>query len=933
MTSNTTRLLVGGVVGLIGCGLPTIAASQTRASIIGSVTDSTSAALPAVTVRLLSDSLAGGPQVVATDGSGAYRFVDLPTGVYILRFELAGFRVVEQTGIRLPFGQTLTIDAVLEVASVDESVTVSGGSPVVDVTTAAAPTRIDTELLQSLPVNRAGNFGFGALSFTALVPGVAANDVAFGGNQRTTRLVEGFSINNPGGGGNVGSALGYNWIEEVSVVALGAPAEYGEFVGAGANVVLRSGSNRLSGLVDGWSTIPASVGDNRGSLSEAARTRFRPAEVLSQWQAGGQIGGPLRRDALFSFTAFEFYGDQTRPVGALGGTNKTQWPRVLQKLNWAASPALKLDGFLTWDNWRAPSLGAGPTTQPEAMFQRRTPTYKWGLRGTWTPSTTTMLEVRNGGYFLEAYVDPLPPNSRTGPAPHVDLQTGIVSVNMQGYQFTPQQRFLTSATLTQFVGSGGANSHVLKFGAELERIRVRWELGWPGDEFFEDRGSTPFQVRLWSGDRLDPKTSRVTVFGQDKWTLGERVTVEPGIRVTVNRGSVAGKGTVFETNGVEPRVGVAWDATSDHKTVVRAHYGRFQEALLTATFEVLDTEGRTPVVLARVLEDGRVEPIDQFNPTENVGGGQDLNHAYVRQLVLGAERELFPNVSVEARYINRRWNNIFAYVDRRSTYEPIDRTDPGPDGALGTADDGGTVTVFNLVNPGQAFYELTNAETAYRKYDGWQVIVSKRSSSNWQLLASYTFSKTRGNVNNTGGEAVANGGDTSIFGVFANPNRAINADGRSTFDYPQQIKVEGSYRIPRGGGLSISSVYRYTSGQAHGRLVLFTGLRQGTEAVLVEPRGSRRTPAVQTLDLRLDKTFAIGAGRPRVSVYCDVFNANNWGGPDAFSGSSGVGDAGRGASRSAVGASAVFDVSGPTFGQARAWLAPRSMVVGTRLTF
>src|ERR671912_2529621 len=136
-------------VTLLAMAAPTLA-QEFRGRINGTVTDNTGAVLPGVTVTATSPALIQ-PQVQVTETDGGFRFQALPPGVYELTFELAGFQNVKREGIRVVIGQTLTVDQKLEVANLQETVTVSGSSPIVDSTTTTKGTNFTKELLTEIP--------------------------------------------------------------------------------------------------------------------------------------------------------------------------------------------------------------------------------------------------------------------------------------------------------------------------------------------------------------------------------------------------------------------------------------------------------------------------------------------------------------------------------------------------------------------------------------------------------------------------------------------------------------------------------------------------------------------------------------------------------------------------------------------------------------
>ena len=135
------------------------------------------------------------------------------------------------------------------------------------------PVRLDEALLQNLPTERS------IASMINLAPGVSA-DVAFGGSQKGNEIVlDGVRMTDPLLQDPVLRA-NYNWVQEMNVVALGAPAEFGGFTGAAAHAVLRSGANRFSGLGEFWTTRPNWLSNNTRDLSETLQRRFGNKEGL-----------------------------------------------------------------------------------------------------------------------------------------------------------------------------------------------------------------------------------------------------------------------------------------------------------------------------------------------------------------------------------------------------------------------------------------------------------------------------------------------------------------------------------------------------------------------------------------------------------------------------------------------------------------------------
>jgi hypothetical protein len=907
LTKHTRRLSIATLLVTI---LSPVAASAQRgqdAGLVGTLRDTSGAVLAGATVTVSSPQLIGQPQTAKTDAGGTYRFPFLPPGMYDVVADHAGFRKSTRDGIALLPGLTFTVDFQLELAAVTESVRVAAPPPVVDVRTSASPVLIDRNLLENLPLSRT------ASDSVNLTPGVV-RDVAFGGSVRSNPFsLDGTNGNEPGWGTPTVTP-NLNWIEELQVISLGADAQYGEYTGALANAITRSGSNRFSGFGDYWTTRPGWTGNNRGSLTAALQEKFRPIEIIQRWDSDFQLGGPVVKDRLWFFSGGEAYRNANRPATFSGIPKTPDEPqydvterKFITKLTSALSPAIRAEGYYEHDDHDATGTNAGPLVRPEALAISNGAETMWNARLLWTLNDRAYVEVRHGGHNANNHSGP-PDNRLSGPPGHYDGLTGVTSINALGIYDSLSRPITTGAHFTYFSGGRTTGNHEIRTGFEYEYARLRTFDGYVGGRAFWDYDGQPDQVELWDGATYRPTHNRNTFYVQDAWSAVDRLTLNLGVRAGFYSGSVPGHEGAFSAHSLSPRIGGAWDVTGDHRTVFRAHYGRYHDEMVTSFYDFLDPLSQTPDTVATVV--GPNQFVDPFTyPTTAAAIDPDIRYSFVEEFLVGAERQLPWGISAKAQYISRDFKESIGFIDPARIWLPVQKIDPGPDGRLRTSDDGGSVTVFYDKDPSNTALVLTNPNGAYRRYHAVQLIGSKRYAKATEFQASYTWSRTVGSYNNDFSSNAANN-DLSTNGNFVNPNRALNAEGRTPQDFTHEVKVLGTYRLPAWGGVNVSGVYRYQTGRPWARSASGFGSQTELFALYMEPRATRELPAVNTLDLRLEKTWKPSQKLGTLGGFVDVFNAGNQGVPLRAT-----------------------EVSGPNFGVPAKWIEPRTLRAGVRMMF
>ena len=473
-------------------------AAQTPYSscIVGTVRDATESVLRGATVTITSAALIGGEKRAVTGADGSYRFTLLPAGVYTIEVQAAGFQG-RNTEARIGSGATATIDFSLGPAGVVDAVEVRG-SHVVDVRSAAVPARLEDELLQNLPTSRS------IAALINLVPGIAA-DVAFGGSQMSNEiLIDGVRTTEPIFQ-DTGLRANYNWVQEVNVVALGAPAEYGGFTGAAAYATLRSGSNRLSGLGEFWTIRPGWLDSNTEALSAVLQRRFLSRELLEWRDSSAQVGGPLRRDRLWFFAGVQHARHSDRPAGFSGpGSRDEKDLQVIVKPSASLSPNVRLDGFVQHGRQRITGDAIDAFFPIESSNDLWNPQTNWNTHGTWVLGDRTVVEGRYGGYDARSWLDPHPPAGLDGPSPRFDTGTQTWSQNTNWYLRTETAIQTASASVMHQADHFLGGPHELKVGLEYETTRAWQEQRYPGGRNHYDSFGVPVEVHVWAGSPAEP---------------------------------------------------------------------------------------------------------------------------------------------------------------------------------------------------------------------------------------------------------------------------------------------------------------------------------------------------------------------------------------------------------------------------------------------
>jgi hypothetical protein len=368
--------------------LPSVAFAQ--ATLTGTVRDASGAVLPGVTVEAASPALIEKAKTVVTDASGQYRIVDLRAGTYSLTFTLTGFNVVKRENIVLAGSQVLTIPAELTVGALQETITVSGETPVVDVQSARREVVLDTEVINTIPATRAAGALLNATAGLtvdnngiALSPTMTFFSANGGANNEGRMSVNGMTVGAARSGGVSSYVYDSVGIDEVAVRVGGGLGET-DTGGPIMNLVPKSGGNRFAGT--GFTSLAGdwSKGNNLNDELRSFGIDETPG-IIRAHDASISFGGPIVRDRLWFFGQYRNLDTQTAVEGISANANAgdaTRW-------DWRPSP---VDARLVQDRQMAMGRFAGQASRSRIQVN-----YEYQKRCEGTPLSVDTNGCHNRG--------------------------------------------------------------------------------------------------------------------------------------------------------------------------------------------------------------------------------------------------------------------------------------------------------------------------------------------------------------------------------------------------------------------------------------------------------------------------------------------------------------------------------------------------------
>jgi hypothetical protein len=883
--------------------------------ITGRIVDPANAVMSGVSITVEGAALQG-KRTAKSEANGSYRLLNLPQGEYRVTYQKAKFKKIVYEGAKVEVDKTVTMNVTMQIAEIEETVTVTGSSPIVDVKSATVGTNFGVDLLNDIPNQR------DIMAILAMTPGITLPRMDVGGNTAGTQSgyraygMSGQSITTVNGvnitasGDSMGAYIDYGALAEAKV---SAAANAAEVAGAGAAVtmVVKSGSNKPHGE---W----------YADIKPSSYKKYDGSENFYLYRdLNGQLGGPFIKDKFWYFVAFRdqynkfstAMSDKPASQGGVPGQPfTTETTDYTLKLNYQLDRTSTV-GFMTqWGRKLQPNrFGSGATAY-------QYPIESTAMQDSW--SEIGKLDytriVSNRATFdtsINIFASQFPLKAQTDRTPIYDEITTFRSGAYSAPSFTREGRWHYNANLSLYAGA-----HDMKVGymyqvyaPQFTAFGAPGPAGTAGHFYIQTTNGVP--TSFWTDNGPVGHVNKLrnhSLFVQDKFQLTSKLTLNAGLRFDQytssypeQRFGVRGNDPCIDStdcavgpfavqtitpardvvtfNTLVPRVALIYDLFGNSRTALKASWGRYATnpaELIASYVNPIDLITKKyawnasyltadPAVGAARITPGYVATIQPI-----LGGAQltpatvdpNLKDSYTDELTLGADQQIAGDLRGYVTMVRKQQKNTWGRYDRLRTignYTPVKVLDPGPDGDVKTADDR-ILTVFETnVPPDTTDFVLTNKPIG----DTYTTVgfgVVKRMSGHWQLTSGFDWTKR------------------DLHSLFSEDPNTVAWNSNDTVTTGWTLKASGSYVFR--WGILVAASYNGMKGEPYSRFFTVTPqyltladpnrttpLAQGNMTIVAEKAGTYHLPSVNLVNIRAQKQFVI-KDTLRLQLMFNVFN-------------------------------------------------------------
>lgn len=859
-----------------------------NATLKGVVADTDGLPVPNAEVRIESPELITA-QNTLTDEEGRYRFAALPPGEYVVKVKHPGFAPWESGVLKVALGATISIDITLAPAGSGETITVVGSAPAVDVESVQTGAVLDADFLKNIPNARDYQ------SAISMAPGIvgsgnpnthggfdSANQFYIDGVNTTDPLTNTFSMN-----------MNYDAIESIEVITGGMDAEYGRSLGGAFNIVTKSGGNEFEG------NVFLQYGDE--NLIVARELEGDQRDEYFSGQAVLNLGGPIVKDKVWFFASAQTDRfSQSISVDPAVGRDLERFPvpprdyrsgYLFGKVTAQPLPQHRVWVHAQGDPTVIENINQSAYALPSSELVQKQGGWLASLGHTYTPNDDLLVETQI--FYSKSIIDVysvLWKDCESWENVNDDVSHQVCADDFAGTTYEGQpvteswygydaddfssgeypyasfnRRYRSSVNTAATYWFDAFGEHEAKVGVQGEIMTSYYVYPGPTENYYTTDGdpndlesyAPALQVRYPSDWETNLTGQIASWFVQDVWHPIPSLTIRPGVRFDAPSLKNDVKDTVLSGVTVAPRFGVAYDVGGFGRTKVFGFYGRFYDTGFLGVSDLMNNKPQGYSVYSWDDETGDWATEPEYTVSGRNLVHDDIKNPYSDEYNLGVSQQVGEDWSLDVVGVYERAQNFWEDDEVNLIWN-----EEGTD----------VIGYRNGVN--EALYRIRTPDDVWTKYTSLELVLTKRFSDNFGVLASYTWSRAEG----------TNSGDQAT-GVLDIPQQRKFEKGILDYDIPHYLKAAGSYSKPDVASFGRTDV-GYTvgwnswarSGYPYRRLV-WNDYYQGYSNYDTEADGRYRLPMFAQTDLRALIELSVNrdddesVGGVQLGVECfNVFN-------------------------------------------------------------